>query len=322
MKLENLRCLLSVDLNSIIKILENKEKEEKKNKFLKENRNATLRPGIYSGNCVYLKRLSQAPSFIESKNSFSINSKLKMESEYNMRNSALLKKINNEDTENNINTKLSFQNTFFTNTDFTLDDNCDKNVDNLDSEKNEKETECKDKIIDNEKNNNDINEIFYSNIENIDTIDPFFEKTETNLEYIKNKLTEYEEHNENDIDVLSIYNNNTIIAMKEYLNHLIEDISSENQKIEKYSNYKLINNLNQDRIKNMPNLNLCINTIMNNHEKIIEIITEFFDIIKENIRELPFFIKCILNIIDILLDYKYDKNLSLYNRYMIKANFF
>jgi hypothetical protein len=61
---------------------------------------------------------------------------------------------------------------------------------------------------------------------------------------------------------------------------------------------------------------------MNNHEKIIEIITEFFDIIKENIRELPFFIKCILNIIDILLDYKYDKNLSLYNRYMIKANFF
>ena len=124
----------------------------------------------------------------------------------------------------------------------------------------------------------------------------------------------------NELDNLSNYNNNTIIAMKEYLNNLINDINSEDTK-EKYSNSKLINNLNKSRIKKNINYNICLETIIKNHQDIIEIITELLKIIKDNIQELPFFIKCLLNILDILLDYKYKDNLSLYNRYMIKANF-
>ena len=152
----------------------------------------------------------------------------------------------------------------------------------------------------------------------------FLKNTETTEEYIRNKLKEYEEKpNLNDINHLSNFNQNTITAMKEYLNHLINDIENEEIKIEKYSNMILINSLNAAKnIKTTEYFNLLVDTIKTNHQIIIEVITELLNIIKDNSHSLPFFIKCISNSIDFLLNYKYKNNLTLYTKYMIKANFF
>ena len=330
MKVENLRNSLTVDIIEINKILNDKSKDEKKNKLSSDNRAPTYIPGVYSGKSGYLKRLSASNfNFIENKKSLNLTNKLKIDNRLTMGNPEMKEILmDNEDNENdnsevNIQTKLSFQqSSSLHNINLMTDDIVDKYIENLDEEKNENNSkfviiekeEKEQKLIEIEGDNNENNE-------NDDINDPIFYNTETNLEYLKGILKEYEEHNMNELDNLSNYNNNTIIAMKEYLNNLINDINSEDTKNEKYSNSKLINNLNKNRIKKIVNYNLCLETIIKNHQDIIEIITELLKIIKDNIQELPFFIKYLLNIIDILLDYKYKNNLSLYNRYMIKANF-
>jgi hypothetical protein len=109
--------------------------------------------------------------------------------------------------------------------------------------------------------------------------------------------------------------------MKEYLNNLINDINSEQIKIEKYSNMVLINSLKtQKLIKNNDNFNTLIEVLKDNHQIIIEVISEILSTIKDNYT-FPFYIKSILTILDFLLDYKFKSKLNLYNRYMIKANF-
>ncbi len=58
-----------------------------------------------------------------------------------------------------------------------------------------------------------------------DTFDSF---TETTLKYINNKIKEYEKSNEpNKTKSLDSFNHNTISVMKEYLNHLIENLDKE-----------------------------------------------------------------------------------------------
>ena len=111
--------------------------------------------------------------------------------------------------------------------------------------------------------------------------------------------------------------------MKEYLNHLIKDLELEEIKIEKYSNMIVINSLNAlQNIKTIDNFKFLVDTIKANHQIIIDVITELLNVIKDNSHSLPFFIKCISNSIDFLLNYKYKNDLTLYTRYMIKANFF
>ena len=331
-RVENYRSPLSVEIGIITDYLNSLDERKR---LLAENRNTTLKPANYKGNSGYLKRLSASTNLFESKHG--MNSGKKIKSRLTLQNPAfmenLIQKMDNE------------KNPILENENDTIEEN-EKISDNKSSFKKPHQSEKKLNIYSNdlklEENKSFRNEtgceIDIVNIveveeeeleskdeeENNNFEDPFFKNTETTKEYIKNKLKEYEEKPEsNDINHLSYFNNNTITAMKEYLNHLINDLENEEIKFEKYSNMILINSLNAAKnIKTTEYFNLLVDTIKTNHQIIIEVITELLNIIKDNSHSLPFFIKCISNSIDFLLNYKYKNNLTLYTKYMIKANFF
>ena len=314
LKVENLRSPLTVEISLINIYLSNLDERKK---MLAESRNATLKPNQYTGKSGYLKRLSAASTFYENK-----NSKLKLTNRLTLQNLEFPENFfeKEETNENSRESKRTLNKSVFSNKN-TKTNYSDKNLDNLGLEDLRNETGCDINIVEVEENEKDNSESD-DDEQNIDIIDPLFISTETTLEYVEKKIKEYEGYNHDDIDNLSFFNKNTITAMKDYLNHLAEDIKSEGEGIEKYSNMILINSLNSSKnIKNNENFTIIVDTIKNNHQIIIETITELLSIIKDNIQGLPFFIKCISKSIDILLDYKYKNNLSLYSRYMIKANF-
>ena len=333
-RVENYRSPLSVEIGIITDYLNSLDERKR---LLAENRNSTLKPANYKGNIGYLKRLSASTSnFLDSRQTMSSGKKLK--SRLTLQNPAfldnLMQKMDNEKTPNkesektltsenektpnnksNFNFKKSHQsekklNTLINN-DLKLEEN--KSTRN--------ETGCEIDII-------EVEEEELNNDDDIDNPnhfdDPFFINTDTTKEYIKNKLKEYEEKpNSKNINHLNAFNSNTITAMKDYLKQLIHEFDNEDIKIEKYSNMILINSLNAAKnIKTTDYFNLLVDTIKTNHQIIIEVITELLNIIKDNSHSLPFFIKCISNSIDFLLNYKYKNNLTLYTKYMIKANFF
>ena len=314
-KIENFRSPLTVEIGLISDYLNSLDERKRQ---LAENRNTTFNPGKYKGNSGYLKRLSASSSFLELKKA---GSNKKFSSRLTLQNPQFpefLNKNNDEIIENDdknliIKSSLSKSNLKNRNqseknlgsyNDLILDDN--------------KEEGCKLDIVEIEEE-----EFENDNNEENDTFDSFFTNTETTLKYINNKIKEYEKSNEpNKTKSLDSFSQNTISAMKEYLSHLIKNLDKEEIKIEKYSNMILINSLKASRnIKAEDNFNFIIDTIKANHHIIVEVITELLNIIKENLNSLPFFIKCILNSIDFLLDYKYKNNLTLYNKYMLKANF-
>ena len=318
LRVENLRSPLTVEISLINIYLSNLDERKK---MLAESRNATLKPSQYTGKSGYLKRLSAVSTILENKRSLNQNSKIKLTSRLTLQNPQFPQNFfeKEESNENSKETKGTLSKSIFSNknskTNFS-----DKNLDNLGLENLRNETGCNINLVEVEENEKDSSES--DSEQSIDIIDPLFKSTETTLEYVKEKIKEYEGYNNDEIDNLSSFNINTITAMKDYLNHLVEDIRSEGENIEKYSNMILINSLNTSKnIKNNDNFTMLVDTIKNNHQIIIETITELLSIIKDNIHSLPFFIKCISKSIDILLDYKYKNNLSLYSRYMIKANF-
>jgi len=305
-RVENFRSPLSVELGRITDYLNNLDERKR---LLAENRNTTLKPDKYKGNSGYLKRLSASSShFLESKQNKKLSSRLTLQNPQ----FSFLGIEENEKTSNNNNNNFNLK---VHQSEKNLNLYNDIDLENI---KNRNETGCDLDIIEVEEEELESNEIGDKNV-----FDPFFKTTETTLDYIKNKLKEYEEKNPDDIDNLSIFNNNTITAMKEYLNHLIKDLELEEIKIEKYSNMIVINSLNAlQNIKTIDNFKFLVDTIKANHQIIIDVITELLNVIKDNSHSLPFFIKCISNSIDFLLNYKYKNDLTLYTRYMIKANFF
>ena len=281
-RVENLRRPLSIEISRILYYLNNKDEEKKK--LLMENRNSTMKPSKYIGQSGYLKRLSASTASFDLKKSFSSNTNLERKLKRKtlqlstLSENILVKEDNNNEkslkqsnfnnkfeNENNKNEKLDLEDVF----------------DNVEFEEEEIE-----------KNDNDI-------YEEIDIIDPLFITTETTTNYIKNKLKEYEEYILN--KDINNFNNDIVIAMKEYLNNLIKDINSEHIKIEKYSNIVLINSLKtQKLIKNNDSFNTLIEVLKDNHQIIIEAISEILSTIKDNY-SFPFFIKSILAILDFLL---------------------
>ena len=301
-RVENLRRPLSIEYNRILYYLNNKDEEKKK--LLMENRNSTMKPSKYSDQSGYLKRLSASTASFDLKKSFSSNTNLERKLKRKTLQLSTLSEniLVKEDNNNEKSLKQSnFNNKF---------ENENNKNEKLDLEDVFDDVEFEEEEI--EKNDNDI-------YEEIDIIDPLFITTETTTNYIKNKLKEYEEYILN--KDINNFNNDIVIAMKEYLNNLIKDINSEHIKIEKYSNIVLINSLKtQKLIKNNDSFNTLIEVLKDNHQIIIEAISEILSTIKDNY-SFPFFIKSILTILDFLLDYKFKSKLSLYNRYMIKANF-
>ena len=157
---------------------------------------------------------------------------------------------------------------------------------------------------------------------NLNEVDPFFINTDTTQEYLEKKLKEYEEFQTEDLDEV---NRNIIIAMKEYLSYQINDIKNQENSLEKFSNFVLINSLNSknNEIKEEgSDTNILIDYIKSSYENITEIISNLLNIIKKNLKSIPFIIKSILKIIEFLLNYKYNNEISLFQKYMFKANFF
>ena len=157
---------------------------------------------------------------------------------------------------------------------------------------------------------------------NLNEVDPFFINTDTTQEYLEKKLKEYEEFRTEDLDEV---NRNIIIAMKEYLSYQINDIKNQENSLEKFSNFVLINSLNSknNEIKEEgSDTNILIDYIKSSYENIIEIISNLLNIIKKNLKSIPFVVKSILKIIEFLLNYKYNNEISMFQKYMFKANFF
>ena len=148
-------------------------------------------------------------------------------------------------------------------------------------------------------------------------------ETDITLEYLENKLKEYENYQNENLDELNI---NIIDAMKEYLNFQINEIKKEEGRLEKYSNFVLINSLNSQKtlLKENDDFKFLMDYIKSSYENIVELITNFISIIKLNINSIPFIIKSISNMIEILLNYKFQEQnkISLLKKFMFKANFF
>ena len=151
---------------------------------------------------------------------------------------------------------------------------------------------------------------------NVDTndieIDPFFNESETTLEYLKQKLAEYENKDAND---------NITIAMKTFISNNInklnkanKEIFSNNEKILKLKKYIAINKENE-------NIN---EFIQKNYKIIIKCIDGIIESIKDNIISLPYVIKSINSIFYILLNEKYSKEKMQnkeYNTLIFLSNF-
>ena len=147
-------------------------------------------------------------------------------------------------------------------------------------------------------------------INNSCVIDIFFEETDVTLNYLKEKLKEYEKQNSD------IY-----LAMSEHLKKLINEVNSE-ENIEKFSNMLIVKALQSIKSsKNEEYFTTIVDSIKNNHQIICEIIDNILSTLNENINSLPFLIKCISNSFEQLLTKKYGNKITLYQKYMIKANF-
>ena len=299
-EIENLRNSLSVEIGDIAQNLDNKRIQRKKIIV----RNSTFRPSFESKESRILNNLSRLSTFQDNislpKNSTFNQNLIPRLSLQNPNISEILlenydKNPNNEELKANLAKSLINKDLFHSNLQNYINSKLSENEPNKSEEKEKKG--------------------------NYDT-DEFFNNTDTTLEYIKSTLKEYEETNKNDIFNYYNYSSKTIIAMKDYLNHLIDDMNSEEIQIEKYSNMILVNSLIASKtLKSIDYYNKIIDFIKNNYQNIIEIIRELFNTIKDNINSLPPSIKIISNDIDILLNHRYKNNLSLYTKYMIKANF-
>ena len=186
-------------------------------------------------------------------------------------------------------------------------------------------------------------------------IDPFFENISVTLQYINNKI----------LDLRKSLNKNAINnAMKEYLKSLIEQLETHdklnNQKKninnENNNNYirndssetyyenieKKDSNNNNDKeifstsliieelinireIKQADSFKQLMRKIIRNYTIVKKIIGNIINKIKENLICIPYILKIIMKMFDILLEKKYkssSKNkLSYYNLYMLKINF-
>ena len=179
--------------------------------------------------------------------------------------------------------------------------------------------------INEEENLEDFNTLFLMenspeyDFENI-SLDPFFEKNDVTLDFLNKKLDEYSHYSK--LSPITL-------AMIDYLNSLINDIKENNYEI--YSNGKMINILKilktkEEGKKRKYTFIAMINTIKDNVETIMQIINSILEKLNDNITSIPFILKCISNIIEQLLNKKYNEKkkncISSYQRYIIKSNFF
>ena len=146
----------------------------------------------------------------------------------------------------------------------------------------------------------------------------YFQEKKITLEYLNNKLKEYEEYlNKKNENSKCKYEQNTINIMIDYIKKLINDINSKEGGEDIYQISDSFSKVKLDT----QNFDKIIEIRKKNYEETEKVICNLLNIIKSNTNSLPFFIKCLSQCIDMLFDYKYQDNLSIYSRYIIKANF-
>ena len=149
--------------------------------------------------------------------------------------------------------------------------------------------------------------------------DIFFEENNVDINYLKNKLKDYDDKSGDIKDINLI--------MKNYINFQINELnnkekSKNNDNKDIYNNIIISQRINKmKKDYNMENYNYLINTIKNNYNRITLFIKELLNKLKENINSFPYTIKCISNIIEILIEKKYS-NISNYDKIMFKISFF
>ena len=137
------------------------------------------------------------------------------------------------------------------------------------------------------------------NLDNIE-INPCFNEDDVSLEYLKQKLLELEQKNENDP---------IVISFKEFITMQINQINTENSEI--FSNSVKIKAIKiYTAFNGKENSEALIETLLKNYNKLTNFIDEVLIKLKENINSLPHIIKSIFNIIDILINKKYAKENS------------
>ena len=146
-------------------------------------------------------------------------------------------------------------------------------------------------------------------------LNPFFENTSVTLGFLNQVLAQYDEAESQDC---------TTIAMRDFIDMQINQISCENCE-EIFSN-----NIKNDKLKNFIFENTTeksdelVNSIINNYKRITNFINKLLEIIYNNITSLPYILKSIYMIIDVLIDKKYSnkkvKSLE-YQKLMLLSNY-
>ena len=197
-----------------------------------------------------------------------------------------------------------------------LTKNMDNNSPSTNIEENEREAECEGDEEEEETDEKPMSEEILKTI-NIDNIElnNFFYDNSVTLEYLNQILTYY-----NTVQSQDCVSN----AMKEYINMQIKQITDDDDE-EIFSNTIKNNDIKTYiALHSAEKSEKLVNTIINNYEKIINFMNELIERIEKNITSLPFILKSIYTIIDVLFDKKYsdksDKNLE-YQKIMLLSNY-
>ena len=173
-----------------------------------------------------------------------------------------------------------------------------------------------DKIYETQENNASINNDKKINY-NFPEINQFFYDNDVTLDYLNTKLEEYEKKSEQDTITL---------LMRNYLDLQISLINLENSEI--FSNCtKIIELKNYISSNNKENPDITMNLIIDNYTKITKFIDEIIESFKDNIISIPYIVKSISYIIELLLNKKYNKEGKNtkdidYTKIMILSNYF
>ena len=159
----------------------------------------------------------------------------------------------------------------------------------------------------------DISNFENENLDNIE-LNPCFSEDDVNLKYLEEKLSEYEQKNSTDC---------IVIAMKQFISNQIDQINKTNSEI--YSNNLRIKSLKiYTALNGKENSDILTDILIKNYIKLTDFISEVLSKLKENITSLPYILKSINNILDILINKKYEnekpKDLE-FQTYMVLSNY-
>ena len=151
---------------------------------------------------------------------------------------------------------------------------------------------------------------------NNDPIDKYFSETETTLNYLKSKLDYYKKEKDNkDNEYADIYKSQELL---DFMEKQISRIESE----EIFSNNSLLSSLNSTYKMQAPEIKKIL---VNNAQKIKSLLELLMKNLLDNLITIPYTIKCIMAIIDLLIQKKFkstNSEISKFDKMMYTVTFF